>query len=462
MARYDKYDLSDSAYTMMTDEKITRYNNLIRQAERTNMAHGGQVSKEEATFYYQAAKVCEEMMNLNLSERAIYARWKQNYDRCEAMVQKISDILAPKPAPKPQAAPEPEAGDEIRRERRRETAAPEETTGEDGRKIVQTKSGFRTRNAVKDVPADTIESWYRKEKPKHDFSGVTGMEELKRRLNEEVASLGWDRIDAALHISPVQSYFFYGPPGSGKTYLIEAFASELMSRGFKYIRLLGGDIHASLVGVAEKTVQIAFKEAIDNEPCLIFIDEVEDVCVDRNSSKAEGHEKRLTVAFLEAYNLLRESGKRVIFMGATNHPGQVDSAMLDRVKLIRIPLPDEKTREAFFTRKLDTLTLEEGFTYADMAAVTDNYSYRDLESLTDTIAIRTKHRTIENYRVENEGGNMDVEQTDIAGSEALRSGEILLTRELFEQTRRELPPSDKSRVWAELKAFEEKMNPMNG
>ena len=217
-----------------------------------------------------------------------------------------------------------------------------------------------------------------------------------------------------------------------------------------------------LVGVAEKTVQIAFKEAIDNEPCLIFIDEVEDVCVDRNSSKAEGHEKRLTVAFLEAYNLLRESGKRVIFMGATNHPGQVDSAMLDRVKLIRIPLPDEKTREAFFTRKLDTLTLEEGFTYADMAAVTDNYSYRDLESLTDTIAIRTKHRTIENYRVENEGGNMDVEQTDIAGSEALRSGEILLTRELFEQTRRELPPSDKSRVWAELKAFEEKMNPMNG
>ena len=123
---------------------------------------------------------------------------------------------------------------------------------------------------------------------------------------------------------------------------------------------------------------------------------------------------------------------------------------------------DEKTREAFFTRKLDTLTLEEGFTYADMAAVTDNYSYRDLESLTDTIAIRTKHRTIENYRVENEGGNMDVEQTDIAGSEALRSGEILLTRELFEQTQRELPPSDKSRVWAELKAFEEKMNPMNG
>ena len=252
--------------------------------------------------------------------------------------------------------------------------------------------------------------------------------------------------------------FFYGPPGTGKTYLIEAFASELMEKGFKYIRLLGGDIHASLVGVAEKTVQIAFKEAIDNEPCLIFIDEIEDVCVDRNNSKAEGHEKRLTVAFLEAYNLLRESGKRVIFMGATNHPGQVDSAMLDRVKLIRIPLPDEEAREAWFARKLDTLTLEDGFSYSDMAAATDNYSYRDLIRLQDAIAIKTKRQTIESYRVETYSGDLDQERTDIAGSGALRGGAMVLTRELFDKTREENPPSDKARILAELRSFEENLS----
>ena len=443
-----KYDISGSSYTQRMDEKTTRYNNLVRQAERINYNNNGQASKEEAEFYYQAVKVCEEIMNMNLSQRAVYAQWQLRRQNCEDAVKKICDAIAP-PPPAPAPGPENTAADTPSSKSRPAAKQPEKTS-----------SGFKTKNAVRDVPAETIESWY-KEKPGHGFDDVTGMDELKKRLIDEAASIGWNRIDEALHISPVQSYFFYGPPGTGKTYLIEAFASGLMEKGFKYIRLLGGDIHASLVGVAEKTVQIAFREAIDNEPCLIFIDEIEDVCVDRNSSKAEGHEKRLTVAFLEAYNLLRESGKRVIFMGATNHPGQVDSAMLDRVKLIRIPLPDEQAREAYFARKLDTLTLEDGFTYADMAAATDNYSYRDLIRLQDSIAIKTKRRTIENYRVETSSGDLDQEQTDIAGSGALLDGAMVLTRALFDETRQENPPSDKSRILAELRAFEENISAQN-
>ena len=447
MARYEKYDISGSSYTQSMDEKTTRYNNLVRQAERINYNNDGRVSKEEAEFYYQAAKICEEIMNMNLSQRAVYAQWQLRRQNCENTVKNICDAIAPPP-------PAPEL------EKTAEDVSQGARSGAAAKGAGQTSSGFKTKNAVKDVPAETIESWY-KERPNHGFDDVTGMDELKKRLADEAASIGWNRIDEVLHISPVQSYFFYGPPGTGKTYLIEAFASELMEKGFQYIRLLGGDIHASLVGVAEKTVQIAFKEAIDNEPCLIFIDEIEDVCVDRNSSKAEGHEKRLTVAFLEAYNLLRESGKRVIFMGATNHPGQVDSAMLDRVKLIRIPLPDKKAREAWFARKLDTLTLEDGFSYSDMAAATDNYSYRDLIRLQDAIAIKAKRQTIESYRVETNSGDLDQEQTDIAGSGALRGGSIVLTRALFDETREENPPSDKSRILAELRDFEENIAAQN-
>lgn len=451
MAKYNRYDMSGSSYTQSMEEKTTRYNNLVRQAERINYNNDGKVSKEEATFYYQAAKICEEIMNMNLSQRAVYAQWQLRRQNCEDTVKRICDTIAPPPS-----APRSEPKDTAQAVDIPQGAKSDPTA----KKSAQTGFGFKTKNAVKDVPAETIESWY-KEKPSHGFDDVTGMDELKKRLSDEAASIGWNRIDEVLHISPVQSYFFYGPPGTGKTYLIEAFASELMEKGFKYIRLLGGDIHASLVGVAEKTVQIAFREAIDNEPCLIFIDEIEDVCVDRSSSKAEGHEKRLTVAFLEAYNLLRESGKRVIFMGATNHPGQVDSAMLDRVRLIRIPLPDEAAREAYFARKLDTLTLEGGFSYADMAAATDNYSYRDLIRLQDSIAIKTKRQTIENYRVETNCGDLDQEQTDIAGSGALIGGAMILTRALFDETREETPPSDKSRILAELHAFEENISAQN-
>lgn len=450
MAKYDRYDLSGSSYTQTMDEKTVRYTNLVRQAERINRDNNGSVTKEEAQFYLQAAKVCEEIMNMNLTQRAVYAQWQLRRQNCEETVRRICDAIAPPPPP-PTRQPESRARTADIPQGRRDGSAKE--SGETG-------TGFKTKNAVKDVPAETIESWY-KEKPNHSFEDVTGMDELKKRLSDEVASLGWDRIDEILHISPVQSYFFYGPPGTGKTFLIEAFASELMEKGFKFIRLLGGDIHASLVGVAEKTVQIAFKEAVDNEPCLIFIDEVEGVCVDRNNNKAEGHEKRLTVAFLEAYNQLRESNKRVIFMGATNHPGQVDSAMLDRVKLIRIPLPDEAAREAYFARKFGSLVLEDGFTFGEMAAATANYSYRDLNRLSDSMAIKTKNRVIESYRVEDAGGGMDQERTDIAGSDALRGGEMILTRALFDETREETPPSDKSRILAELQAFEDDISAQN-
>lgn len=446
--RRDKHDISSTSYIKMQDEKTTQYNNLVRKAERINYENNGEPSKEEATFYYQAAKICEEIMNMNISQRAVYSQWKYRKQDCEEMVKKIADVLAPPPPPAPEkAADEPVS----------QRNGPQ---GADRQAAAKSKSGFTTKNACKDVPVDVIEKWY-KDMPSHNFEDVVGMQELKERLINEAASFGWDRIDSALKISPVQGYFFYGPPGTGKTFIIEAFARELMEKGFKYIHLVGGDIHASLVGVAEKTVQIAFQEAIDNEPCLIFIDEIENVCVSRDG-KAEGHEKRLTVAFLEAYNQLKNSGKRVIFMGATNHPGMVDEAMLDRISLIKIPLPTEEARAGHLQRALGALQVEDGFSVEQMAAATDNYSYRDLNRLKDAMLSKIKAQAIAENRVVGENGETDQEATDIQASEAIRTGKIQLTSEMFAQTQKELPPSDKTKIREELKAFEERVSGLQG
>ena len=159
---------------------------------------------------------------------------------------------------------------------------------------------------------------------------------------------------------------------------------------------------------------------MDNAPCLIFIDEIENVCVGRGGSQAQGHEKRLTVAFLEAYNKLKSSGKRVIFMGATNHPGMVDEAMLDRITLVKIPLPTENARKAYFERELGVLGLEPGFTAEDIAAVTDNYSYRDLGRLKDTLAVRVKSRGIQEFAVLDAEGKLDKAETDKRSARPLR------------------------------------------
>lgn len=281
------------------------------------------------------------------------------------------------------------------------------------------------------------------------------MEDLKQRLMDEAASLGWSRIDRELNISPVQSYFFYGLPGTGKSYIIEAFAYELKQNGFNFIQLKGGEIHDKYVGVAEKTIQVAFQEAIDKAPCLIFIDEIESVCVKRSMS-AEDHSKRLTVAFLEAYNMLHRcvKDKHVIFMGATNHPGMVDEAMLDRVKLVHVPQPTEKAREAFFDRAFGALSMEENFTTADMAVLTDGYSYRDMKNLKDMISSQVKAQAIREHSVLDAEGKIDREASDIHASEAIRNGSIVLTRELFEKCRGELVLVDMSEMKRELEKFE--------
>ena len=186
-----------------------------------------------------------------------------------------------------------------------------------------------TGSAIEDVPADTIARWHRI-KPSHDLADIAGMETLKARLREEADS-------------PAQCYFFYSLPDSGETYLIEAFVSELMKEGFRYIRLPGEDIRSRLSGTAEKMVQAAFGEAMDNEPCILFVDDIDDVCADRDNPETEEDKKQLTAAFLEAYSLLRSSGKRVVLLGATNHPGRVDTAMSDQVRWIPIPLPDAES-----------------------------------------------------------------------------------------------------------------------
>ncbi len=455
MAWDRKYDISGSSYMQMMDEKTTRYTNLVRKAEQINRDQAGKPTKEEATFYYEASKICEEIMNMNLTQRAVYEQWKYRKMDCEDRIKEITDILAPRPAAVPENEPVAERNTQRNAVYNKQPA--------DSKAATTSKSGFTTEFATKEVPVEMIEKWFKDVSGK-DFSHVVGRTELKERLLNEAAGFGWDKVDSALDINPVQCYFLYGPPGTGKTHLIKAFAAELKKKGFNFMQLTGSDIHNSYVGVAEKIVSAAFSVATEKEPCLIFIDEIDNLCVSRDS-KSEGHEQRLTVAFMEAYNKFKESGKRLIFMGATNHPGKVDEAMLDRVSLIKISLPEEEDRVGYFDRMINgteskdavRLALEEGFTVEEMAAATDNHSYRDLDRLKMSMLSKLKSLAIEQYTVLDENGNVDQQATDEKASDAIIRGEIILSRELFAQTQKENPPSDKTRSRQELKEFEERV-----
>ena len=442
MAHKAKYHLGKSSYVKALDEKSRDYQLNKNNAERARSDNGGQPSLQEAEYYNLAFQKCEEIMSMHPSQCDVYAQWKQRRDSCADRVREITAALAPPSGPTPTpVSPEPS------------NDGPDSPGPIKDWPTPDPEDGFTTNNANADVSAETIRSWYQK-KPDTNFDSLIGMESLKNRLMTEAASIGWDLIDRDLNISPVQSYFFYGPPGSGKTAFIRAFASEMMDKGFCLIQLVGSEIHSSLVGVAEKIVTAAFREAIDHSPSIIFFDEVDGVCANRSSHNIASHEKRITNAFLEARNEMNNCGKRVIFLGATNHPADVDPAMLDSVKLIQIPLPDTASRAGFLERALAKITPEDGFTYHDMAVLADGYSFRELKDLAETIKAYMKPQLIEQYSVVNENGEQDQEKTDQAAHEALEAKKVHLSRAVFEAKLSENPPKDKTAVLDELKAFE--------
>ena len=229
MWRSNKYDISNTAYTKRLDAKTEEYNALINRAGQINRDNNGKPSKKEAELYVEAIRVCEEIMGMNVGQPSVKIQWEQRKLFCEDTVDRIVEILAP---PKIQEEPE--------EQKEKQTVSGGKKGSEKSGSKTSSK-GFHSEFASKEVPIETIESWF-KDIPETGFEQVVGKDDLKKRLLMEAGSIGWDKVDSALSIGPVQCYFFYGPPGSGKTFIIEAFVNELKKKykdtEFSFMQLL--------------------------------------------------------------------------------------------------------------------------------------------------------------------------------------------------------------------------------
>lgn len=418
-------DISLSSFSQRLDEKKRKYEVLVCTAENVRRDHQNQRTKEEANLYLQAADVCAEIMSMSQGEQYVYSRWERRKLTCENEVRQIVALLQPVAPAQPAAArPTEPAQPEKPEKGEADTDAP--TAGQSG--------DFVTRNASSEVPAEKIKSWYKK-LPNTSFDDLVGMDELHEDLKKQISIYKYHLMQECLDLGRLQTFVFYGPPGTGKTTVVEAFARELMeNENYKFLQVSGGkDILDKHVGVAEKKVAALFDEAVDNAPCIIFVDELENVCANRKNPNVVEHQRSLTVAFLEGYNRLKEANVPVVFIGATNLPENIDAAMLDRVSLIEIGLPGPEMRQKFFEKKLAKVHLEEGLTTEDLAAETENYSFRDLQELIQSVLAEFGDRTIKEYRRQTPDGKEDVEATDAASAAAIAEGKAVLTRELFSQ-----------------------------
>lgn len=419
-------DKSDYVSRMQKLDAQCRY--LEEQAAEEYRTHGKH-TKQECVYLQQAASKRQEMSSISTDEMMEYQISKKNEldKKIREIIQQIDPELYSRYMDRKQGRPAP-AG---------KSQAPKEADKQ---------------AAQKGDEIDTS-SWFQKA-PEHSFDDVSGMEEFKKKLRECVMDSGIGKLKDYLGVKKLHSYFFFGPPGCGKTFIIEAYAHELMKSDYKYLKLCGADILSRFVGDGEKVVKRLFEEARDNAPCIVFVDEIDGVCKDRNLPNLPEYSRTLTTAFLEGYNSIIETTlkseenqepKPIIFIGATNYPGLVDNAMMDRVELLRVPLPDTEAREKAFERNFGgKIQFSDENAFRHMAETTEKYNYRDIDRLTGEI----KNLVIKDI--------MKRCQDEEKAIEALRSGEYKASTEILDAARQNCLPSPKDQIISSLDAWEKK------
>lgn len=237
-------------------------------------------------------------------------------------------------------------------------------------------------------------SEYLESPPDLDFDDVGGMHDLKRTLRDKVIDpLERSDLYAEYDLGVVNGVMLYGPPGTGKTYITRALAGKL---GYNFVDVEPNDITSSLVGEAADNVAELYDVARDNQPCLVFIDEVDALMPSRSGgSQKTQSERQMVNQFLTELTECR--GEDVITVTATNIPDEVDGAATSRFQeRIEVPPPDAEAREAILRVHLrDRPALPDEIDWDRIRQLSEGYSGRDLEVVADDAARRALQEAVD-------------------------------------------------------------------
>ena len=251
------------------------------------------------------------------------------------------------------------------------------------------------------VEADsaTGSAWWEVLTPEVTLNDVGGMEDVKRRIT--VAFLGPLRnpeLRQAFGKSLRGGLLLYGPPGCGKTFLARAVAGEM---GARFIPIGLADVLSMWLGQSERHLHELFQTARRNAPCILFFDELDAIGLKR-SQLSHSAGRNVVNQLLAELDGIGSRNEGVFTLGATNHPWDVDSALLRPGRFDRLALvapPDQKAREAILqyhlrdrpVGSLDLATLArrtDGFSGADLAHVCETAAELAMEASMDAGAVR--------------------------------------------------------------------------
>ena len=230
-------------------------------------------------------------------------------------------------------------------------------------------------------------SAFLKDPPDLTFADVGGMTDLKEKLKDQVIDpLARPDLYQEYDLGVVDGVLLYGPPGTGKTYITKALAGEL---GYNFIEAQASDITSSLVGEAADNMSDLFTVARDNQPCLLFLDEIDAIAAEREGgSNKTMSESQMISQFLTEMSDVK--GEDVVVVGATNLPDEIDGAAWRRFsERIEVPPPDPPARAAILRIHLrNRPVLTEKIDWEDIKSQTEGYSASDLEIIASKAARR--------------------------------------------------------------------------
>lgn len=214
------------------------------------------------------------------------------------------------------------------------------------------------------------------------FNDIGGMEEIVKNVKENILfPLQFPNIfkGGSGLLSPPRGVLLSGPPGCGKTMLAKAIAKESKA---SFINLRISTLTDKWFGESQKLVKAVFTLARKIQPTIIFIDEIDSFLRSRQSNDHEVT-AMMKAEFMSLWDgLTTDQEARIVILGATNRPWDIDQAILRRMpKQFSVPLPSLEQREKILRLTLKEINLESGFDFAKIARLTDGFSGSELKEL---------------------------------------------------------------------------------
>jgi len=225
-----------------------------------------------------------------------------------------------------------------------------------------------------------------------NWDDIAGLEFAKTTIKEIIV---WPMLRPDIFtglLAPPRGLLLFGPPGTGKTLIGKCIASQSKSTFFS---ISASSLTSKWVGEGEKMVRALFAVAIVKQPSVIFIDEIDSLLGARSDGEHESSRRMKTEFLVQLDGAVNGNDDRLLVVGATNRPGDLDDAARRRlVKRLYIPLPDTLARRSIIRNLLaktryqmtdeeveGVCQMTEGFSGADMAALCREAALGPIRSL---------------------------------------------------------------------------------